>query len=1111
VPPEDPHSRHGLLLERNRLHPEGTQWNREAIQRLDVGKHSLTALLYGDAQLPTAPGKPGPTLRDLAPSFGGARPKLLAAIAAIDHARAELVAGARVAKVRPALEQALGRDGAEKLLPKTLFQGIPWSKPVDPKPAAADAPEDPLTRKDRMDSAKEKFAGAVGRGWASDMTSAMQALMTLKPGELATFLADPNMQTVVNNLSPSDRVRVKQMASAKSPTELQARMLLWSFKGGYTGIGYDDKLFKSIVETLSAADRLEIDKHFMALRDDNPKGLSVEQMIDSEASLSKQNNQMMKAYWKNQGAAIGEELHQAAEGGAMRTVSDLAKRHPWIAKALTAASPLANVVVNGSHAFAGTGTNKDAYVTQLDKLRDVAGHDPDLHEQLVGQIDDQLGTQHDGMSFQKLNAQEGGNTTFGTMAGAAENGMWHDYSNHKAAAGAETTLGNRNWLHQEIRHRREQGDAGRSLETFLGGRSKSGKFDGYVDDQLGSKVDRGYTKMLAGRPAAEGSPEWIAQQAQRLLYAQFGGRTGWGDDRPEIESVMADLPKDPAQRKLVVDKYRELAAQQGLSGGALTQVSRLLGPVSPAAYCFLGNWSSGELGEDMQHSYGGTISAATSGIIGKGRALTQVEYDLAHGKATDADDQFQRATHMRKFDTESGWMGAEGMGVSGKLADERHSELVAGHADLTKRGLNHASNTGKPDLESMSPEQLDAFAKFNLARKHAESSAQSAAAVQRAGVDAIVTAVTTGVTIIVAAGITFVTAGTATPAVVAIASAAAGALTAMGAKTVLLGGKYSGNEAKLDFASAILDAVGTHISMGPALTNFANHVIGRLGVTRSVAQKFLTELLGNAAQSGVDLTKLLLDESMYQGSLEETFDRIGTRAARLTGSSLTSAAVAAPGKSKPYRELARAAIAQPVQAAWQIDPSKPMGGQILGIVNQMALGAGNFVANGGLNQDHKPEPPPLVDSTHTEKTQALLVNPTHTKKTEATPLVDPTHTNKTDATPHADPKPTIKTEATPHADPAPHTDPKPTIKTEVTPHADPKPTLKTDAAPLVDPTHTNKPLANATAVSPEPVATVVDHRTSLNAETLIQHALETVDAKHPVTSTSGSDEHEKAP
>lgn len=842
-----------------------------------------------------------------------------------------------------------------------------------------------MATEQKLNGSRRQMMEAIGGyGVNPDMGKVMQEMAKLSPEEIEKLFQGPEgaaLKARFDELSkpgwimgptiaPSDMKRMQEMAKAGTPEEVKAQVIDWCFNGGFTGIGYDDTTFKEVMKGMSPEQRAQVDKDFKA-----KTGKSISEEIDDEAWFSNQNNRLMNAHAKSDGAAIAEEKWQAAEGGFFRGVKDVVDSVPGGrfltdpgGELMRGVGPMFGFKVpdHPLDTLAGYGTNQDAYIKQTDRIRELTEPPPGAspaevstylqkRRELMREIDGWLGSNHQGLTLEQMDNSEANSdynrfwmknndtTTFRNMLDAGRTGDWAKYSNNKAAYGAETTLGNRAWLKQEIEYREGRGDL-QGLRDFLGTRSEDGKFETFIDENIPQAVDRGYFKSIAENPPpAKGSQKWKEQMANRLLYAQFGGRTGWGDDREELEKVIRGLSKE--ELDAVRGEYSKLSSTYGLTMDNDANKAQMA--MNPVGFFFLGNWSSGNLDSDMYLSYGGYMSDATGGVIGKGRDYAMLEYDLKHGKPETPEDLKKREQFKRDFDTSTGMFNYlrengiyDSRGAAGQFADAEYDKMMASYDRLKAAGLADFK-LDDPRILALAPDQLREIALFQYQIGESEAWAKTANANTRAMVDGIVTVVTTTVTIITTAAITILTAGTATPFLVAALMAAGGAamagLAGMGVKVVMLGGAYGGNEAKMDFANLIIDSLVAGVTAGQGISNFAGKIIGKLGISQKLAQEVLSELITNAINAGADLTKFLMDETLYQGSPEEVLAKIRKKSLQVGAGAVLSTGAGVTKYNGAWLQTT-------IQSAVNYDPSQPAWGQFLNYANSMASAAGSEAA-----------------------------------------------------------------------------------------------------------------------------------------------------------------------
>ena len=731
-------------------------------------------------------------------------------------------------------------------------------------------------------------------------------------GPMGTF---DNWSSIVTGKVPSNPTvdAIKAMALCKDRNEVKAKMLDQAFNGGLTGWGYDSDLINKIYESTPPGERDTLDAKFKTTT-----GKSLAQQHASENQTSgffstitgngerSDGQKMLDAQWAGRDQGIAEAKRQAASGGTMGSVTKFVQGNPaltGLAVVMSGGVLAGPALAVGSGQLDGIGNNVSGYLAQNDKIREEVEIKPDdsyetrmekqrRQRELFGNIDKYLAAE--GTSTETLDhnvASSSFNKSFGSTQRledaltAMRQGDFKSYSMNLGAYQQETAFGDHKKAADEGKRAREYGYGAQYREFQANaycakrGLGKStnpeADYEKFVKENVNA-VDANYIINQTQEKATD--PDKAAKQiAARLVYAQFGGMTGWGNDTDALSEEMKNLPKD------VRDKIEAEYARQCNELGLTVKNQS-------ASSWFWGNTSTGSLKDDMNWSYNGVsgvamqtmrngISAVTGndnvGLVsplladqnaGKSNEYSMAMRDLSLGKAETPAEQLARTKYSSEL-AKSGMLGTVGFGDAGTETEIALAKQQAAYDRLVALGLGD-KNIEKLDPESLTPEQASALKAFQFASESAEGWQKVAITQQKSATEFVIDGVVTVVTVAAAVAAEVFTLGAATPIII---TAVAGVMAVM-AKSAALGGKFSGVEIDRGLISAAVQAVGAGLSAGKGLEQLSEQLVKNAG--QKIARAIVKEVLEAAINAGANITQLLLDPATYAGSPEEVRARL---------------------------------------------------------------------------------------------------------------------------------------------------------------------------------------------------------------------------------------------
>ncbi len=734
-------------------------------------------------------------------------------------------------------------------------------------------------------------------------------------GPFGTF---DNWSSALSGKAPSNPTvdAIMAMGQCKDRNEVKAKMLDQAFNGGLTGWGYDADLISKIYDSTPPGERDKLNEKFKAAT-----GKSLEQQHASENQTSSffasatgngersDSQKLLDAQWQGRDQGIAEAKRQAASGGVMGSATKFVQDHPVVAGLAVVASGgvLAGpALALGTGQLDGMGNNVSGYLAQNDKIRDEVEIKPeDSYEtrmekqrrqrELFGNIEKYLETE--GTSTEKLDhniASSQYNKAFGSSQRlddaltAMRKGDFKGYSTNLGAYQQETAFGDHKKAGDEGKRAQAYG-YGKEYRAFQadiyaarhgGGKSSDpeGDYVKYVKENVNA-VDANYIiNQTQDKADPKTDPDKAAKQiAARLVYAQFGGMTGFGNDTDAMSEEFKNLPKEVKDK--IAAEYAKQCLELGLTAGNQT-----------AGNYFWGNTSTGNLESDMNLSYNGVsgvlmqgarkgIAAVTGsdnvGLVspllasetaGQSNEYLMATRDLSLGRAETPAEQLARAKYSNDL-AKSGMLGSVGFGDAGGETERALAKQQEAYDRLSKLGLAD-KKIEELDPDSLTPEQASALKAFQDANESAEGWQKVAVTQQKSATEFVIDGVVTVVTVAAAVAAEVFTLGAATPIII---TAVAGVMGVM-AKSAALGGKFSGVEIDRGLVSAAVQAVSAGLAAGKGLEQLSEQLVKNAG--QKIARAIVKEVLEAAINAGANITQTLLDPATYAGSPEEIRARL---------------------------------------------------------------------------------------------------------------------------------------------------------------------------------------------------------------------------------------------
>ncbi len=759
------------------------------------------------------------------------------------------------------------------------------------------------------------------------------------PGEKFTvhvdgIFYDDDIQVTAQR-SSTDQL-LSTLAKSSSQSEMVAKVM--DFATDRWG-GANKELFSEVTKQMSDADRVRVGAAFR-----EKFGVTIEQRIDSAANLSRSNNEYLKAYWDGPEAVVAMTTKQAMHSGWTSDIADAGNSMPgWARVGLGVVTMGSSESIirsaDGMRDLGSGGT--DAAITELTRVRDEQVGPPPTKDAPVWEqeaykakcqkfmdgVDSKMSAVYGTSVGQLFKERSGGESSYEYKAAAAAmQSDWSGFSRNKVRAAGETNLGDRTWIAQELKYRQSRGE----MTEFLGDFGGRANYDKWVDSNISQTVDRDHYKLLAQPDLKPGEPGFAAQRMARaadtLVWAQYGGRTGFGDDHAAMEEVLKGMSKEDME--LLRSKYGELVGQSGRVGFGDGILRNLADPFG------LSQSSTGSLDTDIKISYGGQWSDITGGLIGDGADYHVLKYHLDKGKPASYADMQDFSQYMREFNT--GGVRSL-MGWQGDKADREWKRQLESWEQLKALGLENVKLDDPAAMARLSPEQRAALATYSKTAESAKMWAESANIQQRAIVDNVTWAVTTTVTAIGAIAATVVTGGVA-GVIIAAVSAAATAAAGMIAKGALLGSKYGSDEFQKDVQQMAIDIVVQTLTAGVASTLGAGEKLAA-GIaegtiersTMSAAEQMALKLFEMNQKSGGKLgavferfvngggefLKVATDPETLKGSPTQVMNRMGKAAGQNVAAGVVTHAL---GEHSRMEML--------VQYGLQFDPTLSVGDQL---------------------------------------------------------------------------------------------------------------------------------------------------------------------------------------
>ena len=863
------------------------------------------------------------------------------------------------------------------------------------------------TRAEKAQEITKALEGGFGKDGERlmfDYNALRLAFATMTPEQIQDLLArNPHLKELLGQANPADKLCLDQVINAKDPTDMRAALLNWSTNGalgndktagtiaalvtplGYLASagGYDKATMEAMFNSMSEAEKHQLDAVYK-----DKYGLSVIDEIKDEA-YSVANRDSMLASWssdpaeklrlkaqsselsgtygnivggiKNAGYLFGYEMSNEQAMNVFMAPQDL------ISSALTKVTgddswterqdlvkkqgldmmidPDALMTAQRGYLESMKPTPYDSKIEQLRK------------QQLFKDTQDNLRV--DGRSLTELDEAAsnngyqqlfGGNQEMSDAFKALRENDEERFLRQRMLAGLHQRLGSETWVKEGIEDAVKRGKMG-ELQAEL---ARSGttydelvekRFRGWYDTT--DNVDSTYFKVLGEKPADPTSePDAYARQvAAKLAYYQLGGLTGFSNDTAGIEREVANLPAELKEK--VQEQYKTIVASKTTM--LPTWLSEVTNP--------LGNWSTGNVWEDLELTYGGEWNRWSRGLLGKGTDYAKLQYDIDHGKAMTPEDQYKRALARYQLDTtntQASW--------STWLLGSSSSKFATNEARLAMEQLQDEYARLSPELrtanvDTLSPDQRAQLAGVTMQMAIAAGWQDTGNATQVSYVETVGWIVGTTVsTVIIVAGSIF-TGGAVAAIVVPIAAAVIGGLSVIGVKMAMLGDKYSGNMLQQDFASMVIDAVSSGVIGAGEFTEVATKLVKGLGVEGAIARTVLRELIENAAQVPGGLAHALLNPEVWKGDSAQVLQNlrglVATEAVKLAATTIVGAGTriglgipADATELSTFHDTLLAALKAGTGATCEIDPSRPLGDQLLNVVKAVAVATIQPLATG---------------------------------------------------------------------------------------------------------------------------------------------------------------------
>lgn len=853
--------------------------------------------------------------------------------------------------------------------------------------------QEPWTEQTRQKKAQELMKAMVGGLGDKDVQGRLMydynairlAFATMTPDQIHDLLDhNPELKDLFSRGNGADKLCLDQVINAKDPTEMRAALLNWSTNGalgndkttnavgalvspiGYlwTAGGYDKATMEAMFNSMSPEEKKQLDATYK-----DKYGLSVIDEIKDE-TYSVANRDELMASWSSDPA---EKLRLQAQnsqlsgtyGNILGTIKNTAYLFGYEVsneQAMKVFSAPQELVAWGLDTITG-GTAREDQLHQMEKKELDVMIDPNA---LMNAQRDYLKSMQplptdspveklrkkqqfdqttanlrvaDGRSLAELddaaanNAYQklwGGNQEMTNAFEALRKGDEEKFMRDRMLAGLKQHLGSETWIKEGVEDAAKRGKMG-ELKEVLAGQGLT--YDQMVEQRFRpwfgdhDNVDSTYFKVLGEEPADPKThpDDYARQTAAKLAYYQLGGITGWGNDTASIEKEIAAMPKDLKDQ--IAAHYKLIVKDQ------TTMLPTWLAEITQP----FGNWSTGDVWQDLELTYGGEWNRWSHGWVGgKGADWQKLQYDIQNGKATTPEEQYRRALARYQIDMSN---------------TDNMSPLIIAQAKREMERMEDAYTRLPPalrtaNLDSLGDDQRAQLADMNVHLALAGGWQDTGNATQVSYVETVGWVIGTAVaTVIIVAG-TILTDGALAAALVAVSAAVIGGLTTMGVKSVMLGDKYSGTALQQDFANMVIDAVMAGVIGAGEVIEVADKLVTRLGIQDKVAQMILKELISNAENIPGGLAHALNNPELWKGDSSEVLAKLGSlvkteamRAIVTTGAAVVTRTVG----DIPMKGATRmqSTVLETIKAGSgamvDIDPSQPMGDQVLNVFKAAAV------------------------------------------------------------------------------------------------------------------------------------------------------------------------------
>ena len=862
--------------------------------------------------------------------------------------------------------------------------------------------QEPWTEATRQKKAQELMRALVGGVGDKDVKGRLTydynairlAFATMTPDQIHDLLDhNPEIKELFGRGNGADKLCLDQVINAKDPTEMRAALLNWSTNGalgndktanavgalvspiGYlwTAGGYDKATMEAMFNSMSPEEKKQLDALYKdkyglsvidEIKDETYSVANRDELFASWSSdpaeklrLQAQNSQLSGTYGnilgtiKNAGYLVGYDVTNEQ---AMRVFAAPQELVAWGLDSITGGTarqdqlrqleskeldmmidPNQLMTAQRDYLKAMAPLPTDSPVEKLRKKQQLEQTVANLRVadgRSLAELDDAAANN----AYQKL---WGGNQQMTSAFEALRKGDEERFMRERMLAGLKQHLGSETWIKEGIEDAAKRGKMA-ELKQLLADQGTS--YDQLVEKRFRpwfgdhDNVDATYFKVLGEEPAdPKQNPDAYARQtAAKLAYYQLGGITGFGNDTASIEKELANMPKELKDQ--IAAKYKDIVKDQ--TTFLPTWLSELTNP--------LGNWSTGDVWQDLELTYGGEWSRWSGGWLGgKGADWAKVKYDIDNGKATTPEEQYRRALARYQIDMSN---------------TDNMSPLIVAQAKRELERMQDAYERLPPslrtaDLDTLGPAQREQLADVNMHMALANGWQDTGNATQVSYVETVGWVIGTAVaTVIIVAG-TVLTDGALAAVLVPVAAAVIGGLTTMGVKRVMLGDKYSGTALQQDFANMVIDAVMAGVIGAGEVGEFADKLVKGLGVEDKVAQMILRELISNAENIPGGLAHALNNPEVWKGDSAEVLAKLGsiaktevTRAIVTTGAAVVTRStlnIPFEGATK-LQSTVLETIKGGSAAVVDLDPSQPMGDQVLNVFKAAAVSGIQTFAKG---------------------------------------------------------------------------------------------------------------------------------------------------------------------